>query len=558
MKSRAVCLIVARYVVCFLLALSSVALAKKLASQNITQPQSYQVFTQRKGQSLSKAISSLSLNAIQKRLITTLPIAKAAKSDRQFHLGFVSEKGKSLLREIQVIRGKNRANFLIKLEKGKPVAKAVKKVANSRQLVTDKPKRTIVKPITLNEPKGDDTQSASKKISSSNTLIRKQFVQKKGQSLTSAVKAQKLSRIQQRLITTLPITKQAKSNRTFHLLFARENGRDLLREIKVVRGTNYADYRVEIVKGKAVAVSKTGEPPVIAKKQAQEKQQKKQKTIKQTASTNLHFDQYSVLKFKQNKGQSLSSAMRKAGLSSLQQKLMLKAPFTSKAKSTRYFYVLFERVGKSKLMRSFKVVRGGSRAQYAIIKHKGKLEIADSKGQISAGRTGMLRYPLSFSRVSSHFSYRRYHPILKRYQKHTGTDFAARRGTRIWAPASGVVTFRGWQRGYGRTVIINHGNGYKTKYAHLSRYAKGLRVGKRVSKKQIIAYVGNSGRSTGPHLHYEVIVNGKPRNPLRVALPGKKKIIRTKESQLYASRYLRKLNGLISQRKSDVRVAKKQ
>lgn len=554
MKSRSVCLIVVRYVACCLLALSSVALAKKPASQNITQPQSYQVFTQRKGQSLSKAISSLSLNAIQKRLITTLPITKTAKSDRQFHLGFVSEKGKSLLREIQVIRGKNRANFLIKLEKGKPVAKAVKKVANPRQLVADKSKRTIVKPITLNEPKSDDTQSASKNISSS-TLIRKQFVQKKGQSLTNAVKAQKLSRIQQRLINTLPITKQAKSNRTFHLLFARENGHDLLREIKVVRGTNYADYRVEIFKGKAVAVSKTGEPPVVAKKQAQ---QRKQKTIKQAVSTKIHFDQYSVLKFKQKKGQSLSSVMRKAGLSSLQQKLMLKAPFTSKAKSTRYFYVLFERVGKSKLMRSFKVVRGGNSAQYAIIKHKGKLEIADSKGQISAGRTGMLRYPLSFSRVSSHFSYRRYHPILKRYQRHTGTDFAARRGTRVWAPASGVVTFRGWQRGYGRTVIINHGNGYKTKYAHLSRYAKGLRVGKRVSKKQIIAYVGNSGRSTGPHLHYEVIVNGKPRNPLRVALPGKKKIIRTKESQLYASRYLRKLNGLISQRKSDVRVAKKQ
>lgn len=133
-------------------------------------------------------------------------------------------------------------------------------------------------------------------------------------------------------------------------------------------------------------------------------------------------------------------------------------------------------------------------------------------------REGFLRSPLEFSRVTSSFSMRM-HPILRQWRAHRGVDFGAPTGTRVRASGSGSVSFVGVQNGYGNVVVLNHSNGIATAYAHLSRFATGLRVGDRVEQGELIGYVGQTGWATGPHLHYEFRVNGEPRDPLRVALP---------------------------------------
>ncbi len=134
-------------------------------------------------------------------------------------------------------------------------------------------------------------------------------------------------------------------------------------------------------------------------------------------------------------------------------------------------------------------------------------------------RKSFLRSPLEFSRISSGFSLSRFHPILNRWRAHMGVDYAAPSGTRVKATADGYVQFVGRQGGYGNLVVLRHKNEYSTAYGHLSAYAKGLRLGQRVSQGDIIGYVGMSGLATGPHLHYEFRVNGVYQNPLRLAIP---------------------------------------
>lgn len=129
------------------------------------------------------------------------------------------------------------------------------------------------------------------------------------------------------------------------------------------------------------------------------------------------------------------------------------------------------------------------------------------------------RNPVKNSRVTSHFSYRRMHPILKVRRPHLGVDIAAPSGTPVQAAGDGVVTHVGYKKGYGRTVIIKHDSTYTTLYAHLKSYRRGLKKGTTVKQASTIAYLGNSGLSTGPHLHYEIRVKGKPRNPMNVKLP---------------------------------------
>ncbi len=133
-------------------------------------------------------------------------------------------------------------------------------------------------------------------------------------------------------------------------------------------------------------------------------------------------------------------------------------------------------------------------------------------------RKPFLRTPVEFSRISSRFG-KRFHPILNRMRSHKGVDYAAPTGTPIRATADGKIIFKGRKGGYGRTVILKHGKRYSTLYAHMSRYGKGLRTGQRVKQGQIIGYVGQSGRATGPHLHYEFRIDGVHRNPLTVRLP---------------------------------------
>ncbi|HYK10019.1 MAG TPA: M23 family metallopeptidase [Gemmatimonadales bacterium] len=130
-------------------------------------------------------------------------------------------------------------------------------------------------------------------------------------------------------------------------------------------------------------------------------------------------------------------------------------------------------------------------------------------------RRAFLRAPLQFRRISSGFG-NRYHPILHRWRKHEGIDFSAAYGTPVRATADGSVYRLVYEAdGYGRMIELRHANGIKTIYGHLSAYAKGLHVGQRVTQSETIGFVGSTGLSTGPHLHYEFLVNGQATNPNR-------------------------------------------
>lgn len=162
---------------------------------------------------------------------------------------------------------------------------------------------------------------------------------------------------------------------------------------------------------------------------------------------------------------------------------------------------------------------GGKR--YAAIYYEGKggKGYYDEKGR-SLKKT-LLKSPLRFRRITSTFSRGRYHPILKRYRPHHGIDYGAPTGTPIESAGSGVVKHAGWKGGYGNYIEVKHSNGYTTAYGHLSRIGKGIRSGAKVDQGQVIGYVGSTGLSSGPHLHYEVKVGGRLINPLSVkSLPG--------------------------------------
>jgi len=130
----------------------------------------------------------------------------------------------------------------------------------------------------------------------------------------------------------------------------------------------------------------------------------------------------------------------------------------------------------------------------------------------------LMKTPIDGARISSSFGNRR-HPILGYTRLHSGTDFAAPTGTPIYAAGNGTVEMAGRNGGYGNYVRIRHANGYKTAYAHMSRIGRGVRQGTRVRQGEIIGYVGSTGRSTGPHLHYEVIRNGNKVNPQTIRVP---------------------------------------
>jgi murein DD-endopeptidase MepM/ murein hydrolase activator NlpD len=132
-----------------------------------------------------------------------------------------------------------------------------------------------------------------------------------------------------------------------------------------------------------------------------------------------------------------------------------------------------------------------------------------------------LRFPLEFNRISSPFSESRFHPIFMEHRPHNGVDFAAPRGTPVRAVADGAIDFAGWRKGgYGRTIELLHDAEYASRYAHLERLAGGIRKGARVKKGQIIGYVGSSGRTTGPHLHFELHRNGELLDPLSFDFPA--------------------------------------
>ena len=135
----------------------------------------------------------------------------------------------------------------------------------------------------------------------------------------------------------------------------------------------------------------------------------------------------------------------------------------------------------------------------------------------------LMKTPINGARLSSGFGFRK-HPILGYNKLHQGTDFAAPRGTPVMASGSGTVERASWFGAYGKYVRIRHNSTYKTAYAHLSKFGRNIKAGKKVRQGQIIGYVGSTGRSTGPHLHYEVLVNNKRINSQRLKLPSGKKL----------------------------------
>ncbi len=191
--------------------------------------------------------------------------------------------------------------------------------------------------------------------------------------------------------------------------------------------------------------------------------------------------------------------------------------FKQKIRQGRYFGVP-EILGASVKMR---------RKTYYIFQRPDDKRYYDDKGKSLT--SFLLKTPLRYNRISSRFTHKRWHPVLKRYRAHLGVDFAAPTGRKIVAAAAGRVIHKGRKGGYGKTVMIRHKNGLKTLYGHLNSYSRKIKVGSWVKQGTFIARVGSTGLSSGPHLHFGLYKNGRAMNPLRIIsvtktkLTGKKK-----------------------------------
>ena len=153
-----------------------------------------------------------------------------------------------------------------------------------------------------------------------------------------------------------------------------------------------------------------------------------------------------------------------------------------------------------------------------------RMEEADGSGEYYAPdgrnlRHVFLKTPVAFTRISSGFTLRRYHPIQKRYKPHYGVDYAAPTGTPIYAIGSGTLKRVATNNSSGNHIMITHGNGYESGYLHMSRFAKGMRTGKKVKQGDLIGYVGSTGLATGPHLCFRMKIHGKPVDPTKIDTP---------------------------------------
>ena len=187
--------------------------------------------------------------------------------------------------------------------------------------------------------------------------------------------------------------------------------------------------------------------------------------------------------------------------------LLFEKLYTNDGKLIRYGNILFGNL----------ILRKVSHPLHRYRTTKGLIDYFDEKGR--SARKALMRTPINGARLSSGFGKRR-HPILGYNKMHRGLDFAAPRGTPVYAAGDGRVVQRGRNGGYGHYIRIRHNSEFETAYAHLSRYHSRARRGKRVRQGQIIGYVGTSGRSTGPHLHYEILRNKRQVNPLKVKMPS--------------------------------------
>ena len=209
---------------------------------------------------------------------------------------------------------------------------------------------------------------------------------------------------------------------------------------------------------------------------------------------------------------------------SLAEVFEFKLDFTSEIQPGDAYRVAYEREsrpdGSSRAQRVLAVEIVSKGRPYTAILFDpadGSSQYYDAQG--GSLRRGFTRYPIEFARVTSRFNPNRKHPVLGVNRAHLGTDIGARTGTPVRSTADGTVTFAGRQGGYGNMVIVRHANGYTTRYAHLSRFAAGMRSGRKVTLKETIGYVGQTGLATGPHLHYELRKNGRPVDAQKEKLP---------------------------------------
>lgn len=200
------------------------------------------------------------------------------------------------------------------------------------------------------------------------------------------------------------------------------------------------------------------------------------------------------------------------------------------------FYVLFEElylgdefIGYGNVLAAEFINQGSSYQAFGYEDALGKRGYYSPEGKNM--RKAFLRAPVEFSRISSNFNLRRKHPLYKRTMPHRGIDYAAPRGTPILASGDGKVLTASRSNSNGNFVVIQHGEEFTTKYLHLSKFANGIRKGKKVKQGSIIGYVGSTGWATGPHLHYEFLVNGVHKNPRTVKLPDANPIAATEQQR---------------------------
>ena len=191
-----------------------------------------------------------------------------------------------------------------------------------------------------------------------------------------------------------------------------------------------------------------------------------------------------------------------------------------------------EKIGDGEIIATELTVAGKTRRAIRFLDEHGKAQYFAPDGSSITGT--FLRSPLKFGYITSDFSNNRLHPIKKVWRAHKGIDYGAPTGTPIMATGDGVVKWARRKGGYGKTVIIRHGGVYETLYAHLSKYARNIAPGKRVKQGEIIGYVGSTGLSTGPHLHYEFRIHGVHKNPATVKFPEPAPIADKYKSQFLA------------------------
>jgi len=226
-------------------------------------------------------------------------------------------------------------------------------------------------------------------------------------------------------------------------------------------------------------------------------------------------------------GRSLFHSARKLGLSGSSINMLTDEIFqydidfnTDVTQNDRFSVVVEQVYREGELLRSGNVLAAVFTAKNKPFtafrfEHDGKTEYYNEDGRPL--KKSFIRMPIQYARLSSRFGSRR-HPVHGTVRQHKGVDYAARTGTPIMAAGDARVQFMGWRGGYGRTVILDHGRGYSTLYAHMNSFGK-IRQGQRVSQGTVIGHVGTSGLSTGPHLHYEFRINGVHRNPLQHTMP---------------------------------------